>query len=415
MKQTIAVLFLTACIVLSCTHYFAPEFVENIYRRYFRPDKSPYQTVGKATSLIRGDALKEPNYKPRITPLESRADPNRRLVHAFGINNAFTTTDEKYHKDFRHRVVDLLNKDQEWWNTAASLALTEARSDTDERIIMLVPYVQRVTFKVILYALFGTPKQESDSSEIENVTKLINSLWLTSKHSNSKLDRDRSLLETSLSHIVSQYEHPPEDNPLNVILPAYETMWRVVLRCWLEVSFRGGSGKTNLKSVLADYSTHPTASNFDDQSISGISCRWIVMEALRLYPPTRRIYRKTIGKGGKETKIEAADIEYLHRDRPFWGRDSFVFRPSRWQKFPHVQPKAFMAFGLGKFSCPARPDFGPRMIGVLVAALTVTFEDDWELQTDGITGDPRHGKAPLGLDREAMESWELYRQQTPCS
>ena len=422
MKPIIMFLILAICIVLPYIHfkskvvsdiytYFRPKFVSDIYD-YFRPDKSPYRSVEKASALILGDALKDSKHKPRITLLGSRAGPNQRLVNAFGVDNAFTTTDERYHQTFRNRVVGLVKKDQQWWDTAASFALTQARSGIDKSPIKLVPHVQAVTFKVVLYALFGKPRQEPDISDIEKVTKLINTLWLASKSCGSNPEHDRSLLETSLSQIIPLYEHPPVDNPMNLILPAYETMWRVVLRCWLEVSFRGGSGDPDLQTVLEGYSAHPTFSNFDDQNVFGISCKWIAMEALRLYPPTRRIYRMTIDKRTGDTKIEAADIEYLHRDPTSWGRDSYNFRPRRWQQSGDNPRGPFMAFGLGKFTCPARPEFGPRMIVNLVAALVVTFKTGWTLRAEETMGDPMHGGKPLNLDRDALESLKLCRQET---
>lgn len=56
-----------------------------------------------------------------------------------------------------------------------------------------------------------------------------------------------------------------------------------------------------------------------------MSVKHIVDEALRLYPPTRRIYRSL--HNGCEI---AVDVEFLHRDQKTWGEDAGVFDPKRW-------------------------------------------------------------------------------------
>ena len=76
----------------------------------------------------------------------------------------------------------------------------------------------------------------------------ISLIWSASKTDvDSDLKQELSLLRSDLRVLLfrdSEMESgeaecaDPRENPLNWIIPAYETMWRVVLRCFLEVRFR---------------------------------------------------------------------------------------------------------------------------------------------------------------------------------
>lgn len=57
-----------------------------------------------------------------ISKVQSRAGPNQRLVRTFGIDNAFTTIDENYRKDFRNHAKEKITLDDGRWKTIADLA-----------------------------------------------------------------------------------------------------------------------------------------------------------------------------------------------------------------------------------------------------------------------------------------------------
>ena len=56
-----------------------------------------------------------------INNVQSRADPNQRLVRTFNINNAFTTLDENYRKDFRSHAKEKITLNDKRWKTIADL------------------------------------------------------------------------------------------------------------------------------------------------------------------------------------------------------------------------------------------------------------------------------------------------------
>jgi cytochrome P450 len=121
-----------------------------------------------------------------------------------------------------------------------------------------------------------------------------------------------------------------------------------------------------------------------------------VNEALRLYPPTRRIHRQL------KNEMVKIDIEWLHRDPITWGRDTMEFMPERSEdvRLKGLNGKiAFLPFGLGDLSCPAK-NFTPMMIGILVGALMGGVREEWEL-VDGKVGGDVLGSEVLDGEREA--------------
>ena len=224
------------------------------------------------------------------------------------------------------------------------------------------------------------------------------------------------MLEKALRAILPITEsYTAKDNPLNLILPAYETLWRVVLRGFLEVVFRGAEAGPGWRQLLVAYLANPTSATFKrTNGLTGIAVAFIVQETLRLYPPTRRIYRHVRHANNADPpKLLAADIEFLHRDPKIWGKDSRVFNPSRWKKVSKKCQETYMPFGWGLNSCPAKHDFGPRMIGLAVAALVDKFEDGWTLDA-GREEDCVEVEGPLDAGRDSYVTLKLSEMR-PCS
>ena len=72
-----------------------------------------------------------------------------------------------------------------------------------------------------------------------------------------------------------------------------------------------------------------------------------------------------------------------------------------------------MPFGGSTFVCPAKQDFGPRMIGVVVAALAAHITPrDWKLElcVGGPNGGEELGEEPLVSDRNKYEWIEISRR-----
>lgn len=185
-----------------------------------------------------------------------------------------------------------------------------------------------------------------------------------------------------------------------------------------------------------------------------LSAEDIVREGLRLYPPSRRLYRAfdwgplrdeehsmdesnddlSASNGSRpeirdmdeavrspHCRILATDLESCLLNVDNWGSQAHRFNPARWCKLTKDQ-KNSMAFGTGLMTfgirpnrCPAEEEYGARMIGVLVGALLVGLQgkDDWSKMTWKLgCRDPKvmaelEAKRKLRLERDAYNDLVL--------
>jgi len=357
---------------------------------------------------------------------ESRAIPNQRLIDAFGVDNAFTTTQGERRSEFvKFAKGKISGTGDEEWKRIANMTLELVRKKTGrlehtDGAIPLVPFVQSITLSMSLYVLFRLEPLSLKEKTVADIASLINELWIASKgfYFRPFVTRKKTELHKALGKIDSTFVFTPERTPLNLILPAYETMWRVVLRCFLEVVFRNDDKATlEWRYVLQAYLGSPTSSRFGESASSpdSISASHVVHEALRLYPPTSRVYR-TYKLGGKQ-KDFAADLEDCHRTDAIWGADGKCFRPSRWTTINEealTKSYAFMSFGGHPFVCPAKGMFGPRMVGILVASLATEISARrWTVGDNEVTrAGLRFPDGPLESGRGVFGSLKLWRKSS---
>ncbi|EEQ27287.1 hypothetical protein McanCB56680_005958 [Microsporum canis] len=358
-----------------------------------------------------------------LTSLQSRAGPNQALRKAFGINNAFTSEDNNVVKDFVAKARTRMNLYIADWERAATLAATTLKSlgfleqvgrDCDgatSRTVPVANVVQVTCLTVVLSTILQADIDKFQYKDILDLAEGINRIWVSSKNMKEEL-RPVYQKEVALHNILRaifpgiQVDDSTQ-NPLNLILPSFETLWRIVLRTFLEVI---SSRKPEFKQALEAFFRSPGKEQFNHQISPGISARNIISEALRLYPPTRRVYRHVRNPGTDKPILYAADIEACHRNAIVWGPDALNFYPGRWESLNNSQKASFMPFGAEPFLCPAKPVFGPRMIALLVGALLCNYADGWELHG-------RFGKRDINmitegvyLDRNSCGELYLMRQ-----
>ncbi|KAK3711838.1 hypothetical protein LTR37_009356 [Vermiconidia calcicola] len=157
-----------------------------------------------------------------------------------------------------------------------------------------------------------------------------------------------------------------KDNPMNLILPGYETLWRVVLRCYLELTSRQHGSQDEWQRIVQAFADRPTPETLGMDK-TGLTAKRLAREALRLYPPTRRVYR-----------------EY---------QDGEGQTPERWvqletaNQMGKIEIVDFMPFGTKPFMCPAKRSlsgklpFGYAMVALLVGVLVKETRDMWEVQS----------------------------------
>ena len=305
------------------------------------------------------------------------------------------------------------------------------------RFVTLDSLVRSVCLDVIVHVLYKKKDLEwleMDVESISTIAEKINSLWIESKgkktpaksdkHDIEKaLAEDKDDLKDALAKVIPKWDHENRrKNPLNLILPAYETLWRVVLSGFLHVTFVEGE-HPGLRSILAQSLANPTVAAKDNiahgEEFPGVCVGHIVAEALRLYPLVKRVYRqfRMDKKAGPEDV--AADVERCQRNKTIWGEDADRYDPSRWNGASDKARDSFMAFGVKPFLCPAKPVFGPMMIGILVAAFAGhVSSDDWYLElSDSSLGDAQHhfdkalnGEEPLVADRSTYEGIRMIKK-----
>ncbi|KAJ5498684.1 Cytochrome P450 [Penicillium expansum] len=377
--------------------------------------------------------LKRKDQPNILSPHQAKAMANRHLPIAFGIDNAFTRTDSAHASMFVEKVKPLINLSEKQWHSVSEFArvttihwiehgfpgldhscgsschggeqkLKSNKISVDRNRINIASMAQMLSLKVVLWLFFNQKTQDQTCDEnLLNLAQSINRVWISSKVRATEDDIPRFeedvLLQTSLVNIFGKHDRP-EDNPLNLILPSFETMWRVVLRAFLEIRFATGKEVPAWRETMVAFAEKPTKPQFETGPVcpsshprsesrnksntghtrsvqSSPSAKHIVSESLRLYVPTRHIHRAYQWDQGMGTshEIKSADIEGCHLRSDIWGSDAERFNPGRWSAPTSAQRDAFMPFGCSPFECPAKPTFGPRMIGVLVGALLVALDD----------------------------------------
>ncbi|KAI0599060.1 hypothetical protein F4775DRAFT_138160 [Biscogniauxia sp. FL1348] len=318
--------------------------------------------------------------------LELRALPNARLVMAFGIVNSFTTTNRKIHTDFLKRANRVIRKmDDERWAELPQLAesvldSTIAYLKTDQPHVPLAVLVRVSNFVLVLSVLFDIDPRAVDLRDAQTAAESINRLWLQSKSTQVAAEpepepEDRTLLCGALERLLpDQFPcEAPEHHPVNLIIPAFETLWRVVLLTFVAATSAAGvDAETTAQLADAAADIHSCFHSTGERKAMALS---FAKEGLRLYPPTKRIKRGFVDNTSNTVGVMEADVEKCHRDGAIWGADVLRFRPSRFHPAAltrHMR-RAYMPFGVGKHQCPAASGFGERIVAVLLLVLVRRF------------------------------------------
>lgn len=284
--------------------------------------------------------------------------------------------------------------------------------------------VRSVCLKVVLYVLFELEPLKLDEKNISIITESINSLWIQSKGNALPAESDKRKLAEALTQVLPEMElSSPRENPLNLIIPAYESLWRVVLSGSIQVTFVKAPSSSAWRSVLAQFLADPTTKArmkpVHHPEASTVSVDHIVMEVLRLYPTVKRVYRQFHMDNEAGPVDVAADIEACQRTEALWGADRERFVPSRWMNASDEARKSYMAFGSYPFVCPAKHEFGPMIIGILVAALAENVSsEDWGLKLSENSSDVAQrdlekalkGEGTLASDRSTYEGIKIVKK-----
>ncbi|KAG1756867.1 uncharacterized protein EDB91DRAFT_40164 [Suillus paluster] len=381
MPHTIVLIFSTAAIVAAV---IAKALV------------TPRTRVHTSVQAIR--ALLSPPDLPISALLRARSIPNQRLVKALGISSTFVSSDPHVHDDFTHEAKALITavSARDGWSRVADVAeaCVNRFLDTAESLDYAT-FAQSVTLSVVLAGLLGTDIEDLAPADVAFVTQAINDRWAQSKSSSALptevLDR--------INHHITRWV-PDRTNPLNLIIPAYETMWRVAA-----IAVVYSNRDCLLREAFLSYNENPTDDQFRALTNEGTGARpsveAVVSEVLRLYPPTRHITRSVDVPWWKRPfvpSIEVADVEEAHKSI-LYGSDPESFNPMRFHaSHSGARRDQLYAFGHGKLKCVAA-SWAPPAAAVITAKIMAKLDDVTFTLKEG----PCIGK------RVGWEGWSIER------
>ncbi|CAF0804538.1 unnamed protein product [Adineta ricciae] len=306
-----------------------------------------------------------------------RHKSNRWLIDTLFIVNPFTIESESLLKAFKIKVINTLfqwstqNKYEELVSTIGTCIghrLVLLQSNTNK--LPLSKLVKQVTLDAFLSTILGINVNEDLLTELPD---LIIHLWknrtdttarrrlqeLFSANKNHFSQSEfwqhlQTILSDHMDNILKITKNDFDEkvsNPLNIIVPGWETMWRVVFYSLLEL-LRRPDLLEELRTQLNNLpNSHP------------LLLEWVLKETLRLYPPTKNIYRTNV-QTDEQVCISVLDI---HRNKTVWGADALNFRPERFQReLTDEQKLCYLPFSI---SCPARHKFAYTFAGALVSQI----------------------------------------------
>ncbi|KAK0474014.1 hypothetical protein IW261DRAFT_667704 [Armillaria novae-zelandiae] len=334
-------------------------------------------------------ALLKPSNAPLESLLHTRARPNERLVRAFALTNTFVKDDISSHTLFRNRALSLLNQASDW-HRFRRIADHAVLSSLPSTLVGVDTFVQAVTLQVILIGLLGTEDAEDASlppSSIETVSSLITKLWALSKHPDPIDPTLLPILNHHLRALVPDTDAYP--NPLDFVIPAWETMWRVVATTFAHVY-----KDARFRRTLEELHANPSMTQFRLHDCDP-SAESMIIEAMRLHPPSKHISRLSsrlpsflhcwMSSRLFET-LHVADIWAVHYSSAIWGSSVETFDPWRHAVRTQEQEEGFLAFGYGKLQCVAK-NWAPMAAAIMLSSILAGIDENYRVESGrGIGG-----------------------------
>ncbi|KAH9483535.1 hypothetical protein JR316_0003005 [Psilocybe cubensis] len=399
--------FFTLCIIsasvftLTALYFSAPRiFISNSNGQ---PEGTPaYQYI-----LLKMKAVLNPPNADIATLLKERADSNQRLVRALNLSNTFVSPDPATHKEFVTQAQSLLTSaKRRGWTHFQGIALEAARwqitqldqSSQESPGIPFDSFIQNVTLIVVLVGLLRVDKPIDSFSYLDvcTVAKNITTLWALSKRPEPIPATLLEQLSNHLSELVGA-EEEKFPYPLNFVVPAWETLWRVVA-----TTVAYSYNDETVCEEFCTFNSSPSEDAFRGEKQLGedaphlsrhVSIKSVVNEAMRLHPPSKRIARVrrrawcpsfidiwTKPDNTLTRRKHHADVERLLRCQDVWGLDAEKFRHSRHdtqlEGLPQEREESMgFVFGHGPLRCIAA-SWAPLAAAVISGAIIESLRAD---------------------------------------
>ncbi|KDR82044.1 hypothetical protein GALMADRAFT_135420 [Galerina marginata CBS 339.88] len=347
--------------------------------------------------------------------LAERADANQRLVRVMHITNTFVSSNPQVHDRFvTHARLLLTSAQRRGWADFQAIAVEAVQWQLSKANTPLSQqqsfdsFIQNITLVVVLVGILQieTPIQSLCHKDVTVVANSITTLWALSKKPGPIPPTIFKELTTCLRRLVVDEEKFP--NPLDFVIPAWETLWRVVA-----TTIAYTYSDEEMKKTFEEFNVCPS-----DRAFLGtgedISVKGIVNEAMRLRPPSKHIGRSKsrlwcprflecwIWSGITRVKTYA-DVERLLRC-DIWGPNSEDFMPTRHHP-RHILREQMEAlrfiFGYGPLRCIAS-SWAPMAVGVISGAVLDQIESSgYKLERGPVIG-----------GRAGWSGWVIKRQKT---
>lgn len=227
-------------------------------------------------------------------------------------------------------------------------------------------FIQSVTLCTILTGFYDVDPEIPSPLEVAFMTNALN------RHSDRSGLLNAEELSDMTEFIYRWVQGERASRALEIIFPAYESMWRLAA-----VTLDYVNRDEHMRNAFLDFSENPTERQFHAFKVKDTrpSVEAIMMEVLRLHPSMRRITRKRRHPWWKRLfypRQETADIASAHRSSAYGAHpetfDAMRFHPER------PMSHRLLAFGHGGLRCIA-DEWAPMATALIVAKVIDEVDD----------------------------------------
>ncbi|KAJ7119020.1 hypothetical protein C8R44DRAFT_789851 [Mycena epipterygia] len=226
--------------------------------------------------------LLNPSTTSTETLLRSRASANARLLHAFHLTNTFVSPDPATHLQFLRKSMTLLRVAKSDWKSFAGIAMQAVELDLPAITTSFHTFVRSVTLRTVVVGLLdpNADTNSRSSGDVDIVAELITDIWLLSKKPGKVPEHLLQMLNQRLRRLVPDEAAYP--NPLDFVIPAWETLWRVVAVTLAYVHTDAAACR-----AFQDLNANPLFLNFRAPKLNATSpsVEDYITESLRRLPP----------------------------------------------------------------------------------------------------------------------------------
>lgn len=275
--------------------------------------------------------------------LQARARTNRNLESALGVTSTFVSEDAGAHTEFIGMMVGFLSGAGTRWGRLVKVTESGVTQFLPQTTCDLAGFIRCVTFHVWVLGILNPddPANRQLLSEGHlTVEQLTNAFFKFSETSASvSPDQIRGALRQWIA----------DDNPVNLVFPMYEKLWRLVAATVLCTRKFPVS-----QNPLLDFCENPTERQFTTASRDGPNVEDIMNEVLRLHPPVQEISRQYGLARWLRGRVQVADIKAVQK---FHEDGQVIDEPDgfKLERWTSGKKPVMFAFGKGALECPGRP------------------------------------------------------------